>query len=137
MLTLCHKTYKGHNIITRHPPAHHLLSDVTDPSSYVQHCVKTLPQNLIFFKKYFTTCFGLYGHHHVSSATETTVLQAVIQPNSIKCMGSHKKSNNSFHTTRAVTYDNGLSFIRYTAQTEVERRSLILSAIFHKFSAFS
>jgi hypothetical protein len=36
-----------------------MLSKVTDAPPYMQHNLKTL--NL--FKKFSTTCFGLYGHH--------------------------------------------------------------------------
>jgi hypothetical protein len=39
----------------------HMLSNVTGAPSYMTHYLKILN----FFKELSSTCFGLYGHHHV------------------------------------------------------------------------
>jgi hypothetical protein len=52
---------KCNYIILKHPVACHLLVNVTDGLSYLQHCLKALN----FLKKFSTTCFGTYGHHQL------------------------------------------------------------------------
>jgi hypothetical protein len=45
------------NITLQHLVPHHLLSNITDALSYMQHHLKISN----FLKKFFATCFNLYG----------------------------------------------------------------------------